>query len=92
MSHQWKSVYVPPYARFVYGPTKCYFVHMCVCSSGDEGVEDSVFRRGSAPRGGRDITAVTDAGVHAVDPFVASKFNFHWVVWERSLQWFCYIW
>ena len=35
MSHQGKSVYVPPYARFVYGPTKCYFVHMCcvcVCS------------------------------------------------------------
>ena len=31
MSHQGKSVYVPPYARFVYGPTKCYFVHMCVC-------------------------------------------------------------
>ena len=31
MSHQRKSVYVPPYARFVYGPTKCYFVHMCVC-------------------------------------------------------------
>ena len=22
-------MYVPPYARFVYGPTKCYFVHMC---------------------------------------------------------------
>ena len=31
MSHQGKSVYVPPYARFVYGPTKCYFVHMCDC-------------------------------------------------------------
>ena len=31
MSHQGKSVYVPPYARFVYGPTKCYFVHMYVC-------------------------------------------------------------
>ena len=30
MSHQGKSVYVPPYARFVYGPTKCYFVHICV--------------------------------------------------------------
>ena len=30
MSHQGKSVYVPPYARFVYGPTKCYVVHMCV--------------------------------------------------------------
>ena len=23
-------MYVPPYARFVYGPTKCYFLHMCV--------------------------------------------------------------
>ena len=30
MSHQWKLVYAPPYARFVYGPAKCYFIHMCV--------------------------------------------------------------
>ena len=29
MSHQGKSVYVPTYARSVYGLTKCYFVHMC---------------------------------------------------------------
>ena len=31
MTHQGRSVYVPPYACFVYGPTKCYFVHICVC-------------------------------------------------------------
>ena len=64
-------------------------VHFSVCSSGDEGVDDSVLPRNSAPRGGRELTAVTDADVHAVDPVVASKFNFLWVVWERLLQWFC---
>ena len=54
-------------------------VQFSVCSSGDEGVDDSVLPRSSAPKTGREVTDVTDADVHAVDPFVASKFDFMFV-------------
>ena len=51
--------------------------------SGDEEVEESVLPRGSTSRGGRDVTAVTSTDVHAVDPFVASRYSLFWVMGER---------
>ena len=50
-------------------------VHFSLCSSGDEGVDDSILPRSSAPRVGQEIAVVTDPEGQAVDPFVASKFG-----------------
>ena len=55
-------------------------VQFSVGSSGDEEAEESVLPRGSASKGGQSVTTVTSPDVHAVDPFVASRYSLYWVM------------
>ena len=50
-------------------------VQFSVSSSGDEEVDASVVPRRSASGTEREVSVVTDTEGHAVDPFVASKFD-----------------